>query len=268
MQTVSLVDFETASPTIATLLMSAADSREVVAAFTDEELVALDGLGEEQVAPALWLDTQPADRRELAATVAMRGLIARGLVAAIDDHQEADRVVLSMPDEVMATLAMRRSASSILIAEQQTDSGKRARVVYVHGDLGVLEEDVNPGGLHTLSVCPLAMALDRLAEWCDLTHVAGELDGAEQHIPLIDYSSGGEVPRTLDQAKVVTVVASVTEPSGPGAEPGQGRLTVYSFDDHVKVAHRVPERPDVLAVRDVGGPSLRHALGRLLGEAA
>jgi hypothetical protein len=265
MTTVSLAEFDSAAPWIAQLLTGAADRRDEVAAFTDEELVALLG-AEEQIAPLLWLDQQPPAQHAMAASVAMRGLIARGLVQRIDDHQEPDKLVLSIPDEVLAVLAMRRSASAILIAERQTNAGKHARVIYQHGELGVLEENVNRGGLHSFSVAPEQLALDALAELADPDDVAEETvtDPEQQEIALTDFAEGGEIPAALEKALAVTVIAAVTEPPVPGSEPGQDRLTVYCFADHVKVLHRSAESFSRLVLRRVGREDLRTAVGSLL----
>lgn len=270
MTTVSLAEFDSAAPWIAQLLTGAAEGRDEVAAFTDEELVALLGAGEEQIAPLLWLDQQPQAQHALAASVAMRGLIARGLVQRIDDHQEPDRLVLSIPDEVLAVLAMRRSASAILIAERQTNAGKHARVVYQHGELGVLEENVNRGGLHTFSVAPEQLALDALAELCDPDSTAEDAvaDPELQEIALAEFAEGGKIPASLEDALAVTVIAAVTEPTVPGSEPKQDRLTVYCFADHVKVLHRSAESFGRLVIRRVSNKDLRTAVGSLLGRTA
>jgi hypothetical protein len=270
MTTISLADFDSAAPWIAQLLTGAADQRDEVAAFTDEELLALLGSGEEQIAPLLWLDQQPQTQHTFAAAIAMRGLIARGLVQRIEDHQEPDKLVLSIPDEVLAVLAMRRTASAILIAERQTAAGKHARVVYQHGELGVLEENVNRGGLHTFSVAPEQLALDDLADLCDPDGMAEEAvgDPEKEDISLAEYAEGGKIPATLEQALAVTVIAAVTEPPVPGSEPGQDRLTVYCFADHVKVLHRSPQSIGRLVIRRVSRKDLRAAVGSLLGRTA
>ena len=268
MTTITLADFDTAAPWIAQLLTGAAEERDLVAAFTDEELVALLGVGEEQIAPLIWLDRQPRDRHAFAASIAMRGLIARGLVQRLEDHQEPGRLVLSIPDEVLAVLAMRRTASSILIAERQTNAGKHARVIYVQGELGVLEENVNAGGLHSFSVCPERLALEDLAVLCDPDGLAGadvDLDPEEQRITLADFAQGGEVPAALEQALSVTVIAAVTEPTAAGSEPGQDRVTVYCFADQVKVLRRSAESPDRLVIRRVDREGLRSVVGSLTG---
>jgi hypothetical protein len=276
MPTVSLVDFETASASIARLLTEAKSGPVPVAAFTDEELVALDGLEQPQVAPTLWLDTQPDQQREFAASVALRGLIARGLVARVDDDpeppgqatgaREEPRVVLSLPEEVMAVLAMRRSAATILIAEQQTNAGKRARVLYAQPELGALVEDVNTGGLHTFTVTPTAAAIDDLSRWCDPDGVAGDTDGPPQTVALADYAHGGELPAALQQALAVTVLAAVTAPPRPGAEPVQQRISLYCLADHLVSAAPDPHAPGMMELARVSAASLRHRLHQLTGE--
>ncbi|MDQ1289221.1 MAG: hypothetical protein QG622_2787 [Actinomycetota bacterium] len=254
---VSLVDYETATVWIARLLAEAATERVDIAAFTDEELAALDGDRAEHVAPTPWLDALPAEQHELAASIALRGLIARGLVVRLDEHQEGDRTVLSMPDEVLAVLAMRRTAASITIAGQQTSLGQRTRVLYRHAD-GLLEENVSTGGLHTFSLAPLPVAADGLAAWCDPQHVAGD-DGETSTIALADVARGEGIPSPLTASLVVTVLAGVGPEIDDDGDPVQTRVTVYATPDQVHVADPAPE-PGHLRIREVSASSLRSAV--------
>jgi hypothetical protein len=256
---VSLVSYETATPWIARLLAEAATERIDIATFTDEELTALDGEDGEQVAPTPWLDTCPADHRELAASVALRGLIARGLVVRVEEHQEGDdRTVLSMPDEVLAVLAMRRSAASITIAEQRTSLGSWTRVLYRHAD-GLLEENVNAGGLHTFSLLPLPVAVADLARWCDPHGAAGDTDSSCQTVPLTDVARGEGIPSPLTESLVVTVLVGVGPGIGDDGEPVQTRATVYAAPGKVHVADPASE-PGNLRIREASADTLHSAV--------
>ncbi|ONI67115.1 hypothetical protein BWI15_28520 [Kribbella sp. ALI-6-A] len=229
--------------------------REVLTSFTDEELAAIAGPDQEVVAPMPWLDQQPVEQRELTLSVALRGLVARGVVEQVDHDRETDSLVLSLSAQTQALLTMRHTVSAVVIAERQTARGKHAIVQYF-GD-GVLEEDVDQSGLHTFSVCSDQHALDGLVELCDPADVAGDHTGEAE--VLTDHA----VPASLDDAVAVTVFAGVTQ--GPYGEPRQERLAVYAFADHVLLAHRPLHATD-LVLRRVSSQSLRRAIGALTGR--
>lgn len=262
MTTVSLVDYEAATPWIARMLAEATTDRVDVAAFTDEELAALDGVSAEHIAPTPWLDSCPAQQRDLAASVALRGLVARGLVACLPEQQEADRTILSLPDEVLAVLAMRRTAASIVIADQQTSLGRRTRVLYRHGD-GFLEENVNASGLHLFSLASTALAAADLTRWCDPQQVAGDQEGTVRTIPLEEVARGEGIPSSLTASLVVSVLIGVGPTLDDNGEPVESRVTVYATCDQVSVADPAPE-PGRVRIREVSAQSLHAAVDALV----
>jgi hypothetical protein len=264
--TTSLLTFEQTSPWIADLLDRARERRIRVIAFTDEELLALDGLDAEQVAPNLWLSTQPEQRHEFAAAVAMRGLVARG-TAKLGTPTEDGRVVLALPQDASAALAMRRAASAVYICEQRTHDSTRARVLYLQGEHGVLEEDVNSGGLHTFSVSTAAEAFSALTAWCNPFGSPLTTNGAQRRAGLTELATGDEVARELGKATVVSVLAAVSPaPSGTEATTQEHRLSVYAFDDHLEVGMPDADDPTEMVYRWVDEPALAAALAELAGE--
>jgi hypothetical protein len=232
---------------------------EVLARFTDEELAAVSGPGQEQVAPMLWLDRQPHDQHEVFVSIALRGLVARGVVLEIEQQQQSDAWVLTFSAHTQALLAMRHTASSIVIAERQTATGKSAVVLYFGDGRGVLEETVDQAGLHTFSVCSEEPALDGLVALCDPDDVAGDSSGPPE--VLLEHA----VPATLDHALAVTVMAGVVGSADGVGEPRQDRAAVYTFADDVKVAHR-PSGASGLLVRQVSRAALREVVGALSGR--
>jgi hypothetical protein len=233
---------------------------EVLARFTDEELAAVSGPGQDQVAPMLWLDRQPHDQHQVFVSIALRGLVARGVVLEIEQQQQQpDACVLTFSAHTQALLAMRHTASSIVIAERQTATGKSAVVLYFGDGRGVLEETVDQAGLHTFSVCTEELALDDLVALCDPDDVAGDSSGPPE--VLLEHA----VPATLDHALAVTVMAGVVGSADRVGEPRQDCAAVYTFADDVKVAHR-PSGASELLVRRVSRAALREVVGALSGR--
>jgi hypothetical protein len=263
--TTSLLTFERTSPWIADLLVRARERRIRVIALTDEELLALDGPDAEQVAPNLWLSTQPEHQHEFAAAVAMRGLVARG-TAKLGTPTDDGRVVLALPQDASAALAMRRAASAIYVCEQRTHDSTRARVLYLQGEHGVLEEDVNSGGLHTFSVSPTAEAISALTAWCNPFSSPLIMDGAQRRVRLAELAAGGEVADELGRATAVSVLAAVSAASGTEATTQEHRLSVYTFDDHVEVGMADADDPTEMVYRWVDESTLAAALAELAGE--
>ena len=264
--TTSLLTFEQTSPWIADLLDRARERRIRVIAFTDEELLALDGLDADRVAPNLWLSTQPEHQHEFAAAVAMRGLVARG-TAKLGTPTEEGRVVLALPQDASAALAMRRAASAVYICEQRTHDSTRARVLYLQGEHGVLEEDVNSGGLHTFSVSPATEAFSALTAWCNPFGSPLTTNGAQRRIRLDELAAGGEGAHELGRATVVSVVAAVSAAtSGAEATTQDHRLSVYAFDDHLEVGVADADDPAEVVYRWVDESALAAALVGLIGD--
>ena len=267
---VSLVDpagapGEPVEAAIAALVAEGATGPSEVAAFTDEELTALDG-AREPVAARPWWESRPAAEQVTAVTVALRGLVARGLVIRLDEHQDGqERLVLSLPDEVAAVLEMRRRAAAIVLAERRTAAGKHFRYLYLHGD-AALQESVNPGGLHTFTVLAGQASAADLACWCDPGAAAGR-DGAAEEVALSEIAAGRELPGMASEALATTVVIAIGPALRADGEPVQARLSVPARRARV-VGGSSRWLPGHLTVREVSGATLAGLLRDLIGVGA
>lgn len=262
MSRASLLTYAGSAPEIAALLVLARSAPLLVTSLTDEELLCLDGVGVRSVAPSPWLQTLSASERAVAGRVALRSLAARGF-AAMSQEPSGD-VVVTLPGDVAAVLAMRRAASTIVVAEQRTAEVHRTRVLYVQGEHGVLEEDVNPGGLHRFTVHSRQTALTALRVWCNPTRVPMPVDGPRRTATLPELADGGEVSRHLALALVVSVVGAVVGSSERAGEPAGRRLSVYAHPDHVEVGAPDPADSAVLVYDVVGEQALAARLAALI----
>ncbi len=143
-----------------------------VVTLTDEEVAILDGLQNPQLVPLPWLDAQEGADRTLVGRVALRSLLARGLVVPSDEERPPGpggepQVGIEAVTEVTGPLVLRRTASAILSADRTTALGKHWVYVYLHDEDRVLEEEVGPSGHHSFSVYPLAELAGRLAVFLD-----------------------------------------------------------------------------------------------------
>ncbi len=226
-----LVSWREQAPAVAAVLRRGRDQPALVVSLTDEELLCLDGDRPPTAAPTPWLDGLSRHERTVAAKAALRSLAAHDHVLLVPE--DGGDVRVTVPPALAAVLAMRRCASAVVVAEQRSGDLRRHRVLHVQGEHGVLEEDVNPGGLHRFTSCTLEAALTALRVWCDPAGAAGPVDEPVRSATLAELAAGGELAQHLAQAVVVTVVGAVT--SGGGDAAPDARLSVYGFDSHVAV---------------------------------
>ena len=259
-------DAEGVTAAVAAILEQGARGRSELAAFTDEELQSLDG-ELEPVAAQPWLSEQSDEQKDFAIAVALRGLIARGLVVRLDADQGPDpeRLMLSVPEEILALLRTRRQAEAIVLGERRTAVGTHHRYLYRHGNVAV-EESINPGGLHSFAVAPLAELANDLAQWCDPESVACR-DGVEQHVSLTSIAAGEDMPGPIEEARVVSVLIAVGPDFNGSGEPSQKRVSVYIGDGKLFVAE-TGRKSGYLTVREVSETTLKEILARLIGAAA
>ncbi|MGP9538885.1 hypothetical protein ACT3SP_12795 [Brachybacterium sp. AOP43-C2-M15] len=168
------------------ILAAAAEAPSVLAVLTDEELLALGGKDAVQIAGSPFLD-QLDIPDEASASIALRSLIARGLVTLDDEQAEAEGDQLSTQapgtarvaqlDRTLAGLMTLRGAPRALlnltrrVADQST-----AITVYVFPEGGLLEELVTADGYHHFSVPTREAMPARLARYVDQAQVAGAED--------------------------------------------------------------------------------------------
>lgn len=239
------------------VLQAATEGRQEVVRLTDEELTVLEGSDVDQLAPRPWYSALADSERDLALAVALRGLVARGLAVPSAVQSVSGDVTLAVTGDISAVLAARRAASAVLMAQRRTADASSFRALYLQGADVVVEEDVSPGGLHTLAVVRVDEALDRLVELVDPQHAA-TADGPTVSIELADVAEGKTGAGPVDDARWVSVVSAVITVAGQVVER---QLSVYSLPDTVYVAHAREDEP-VSDVYEVGRRSL---LGRLAG---
>lgn len=115
--------------------------------LTDEAIVALDGIEREQMTALPWLDQFP-EQKELAANVALRGLLSSGAAFPLVLEGELQPSGLAATDEITGIMALRRTGERIITAELKKEKGTVWLYGYVHGEV-VLEELVDDAGSHT-----------------------------------------------------------------------------------------------------------------------
>ena len=248
---------------VAELRGRADEGRVVVIALTDEEISALDGPENAQVAPRPWYDDQDQETRDTACVVALRGLAARG-IAVPSEWSASGTVSVSLPQDVHAALAMRHAASVIVVAHQQVETGMQARVLYGQGPRLVLEEHVTGGGLHTFSVMATEEAVERLMELVDPGGTAAA-DGGSRTLTLTEVAAGEGGLGELNDTRCVTILGKMS--LGSGGEPVEERVSVYALADRVELAEPLErDGTTVLEVAGVSSDTLRRRLGDLLAD--
>ena len=207
------------------ILAAASDAPSVLAVLTDEELVALGGDHAVQMTGSPFLDQlEIAD--EVSASIALRSLIARGLVT-LDDSQaepEGEQLATGAPvapravqlDRTLAGLMTLRGAPRALmnltrrVSEQST-----AITVYVFPERGLLEELVTADGYHHFSVPTRAAMPERLARYIDQAQVAGSEDRVVYEGPTAALEDPEEqIAQQLADTRALTVM---TAADGGGA---------------------------------------------------
>ena len=207
------------------ILAAASDAPSVLAVLTDEELVALGGDDAVQMTGSPFLDQlEIAD--EVSASIALRSLIARGLVT-LDDSQaepEGEQLATGAPvtpravqlDRTLAGLMTLRGAPRALmnltrrVSEQST-----AITVYVFPEGGLLEELVTADGYHHFSVPTRAAMPERLARYIDQAQVAGSEDRVVYEGPTAALEDPEEqIAQQLADTRALTVM---TAADGGGA---------------------------------------------------
>lgn len=227
------------------LLASARSARVEVVRLTDEELVVLTG-DERRVAARPWYDALPEQVRETAQSVALRGLAAREVV--VPRPLPGGEVQVSVPVGLQAVLTLQRRAPDVLLVQRRTATTSVHHVLHPLPDGSAVEEHVSSGGLHTLSVCPLELAVEAVVEMVDPEGMA-LLNGPER--PADASQLEGAVASSV-------LVARVRERS-----PAEDRCSVHAYADRVEVA-RAGAQPGQLVARQVDRRGLAESVEHLL----
>ncbi|MEV8028825.1 hypothetical protein [Cellulosimicrobium funkei] len=252
-----------------TLARAASGEVTHVVTLTDEEVAILDGLQNPQLVPLPWLDAQEGADRTLVGRVALRSLLARGLVVPSDEERPPGpggepQVGIDGVPEVTGPLVLRRTASAILSADRTTALGKHWVYVYLHDEDRVLEEEVGPSGHHSFSVYPLAELAGRLAVFLDPAAKA-VLDGRARTFTTEQFAAEARTSPELSGAVAVTVLGAVRAGSDTLV-----RVSVYATPDGVYVVRGGEHGPDgapvTLELSEVGPATLRRLPAELLGR--
>ena len=178
--------------------------------LTDEEIVALDGLQHDQLAPTPWLDATIAKgvaSRELLSEVAMRGLVARGILVAPTDGDGVIHLRSTDPT-IPGVLMLRRTSSAFVQLKVVTAVAESYFFGYVFPDEGAaLHEVIDPTGMHFFTLSTIDALVDTVTAILNPFGVEG--------------SEGSTVSYTADQLK---------------AKPGL--FTGAEVVSHVGIAHQ------------------------------
>lgn len=228
----------------ALVLSSAEDGPVQMGVFTDEELIALDGLDTVQLVPLPWVvDNEDSVERATAASIALRGLIARRLVLPAEllaedwDDLGDDPRRLYAVDPVQGILELRRRFTSLITFQRMVSEQIHTIVQYVYEGDTLLEEEITADGYHHFHVLPVDSAVDHAVTLLDQDEVAGE-DGEPITLKMSAIEEHPELGPVLSDTRALTVASLVTR----AGEAEQ--LTFYATSDRTYVS-RSDQDPSV-----------------------
>lgn len=228
----------------ALVLSSAEDGPVQMGVFTDEELIALDGLDTVQLVPLPWVvDNEDSVERATAASIALRSLIARRLVLPAEllaedwDDLGDDPRRLYAVDPVQGILELRRRFTSLITFQRMVSEQIYTIVQYVYEGDTLLEEEITADGYHHFHVLPVDSAVDHAVTLLDQDEVAGE-DGEPITLKMSAIEEHPELGPVLSDTRALTVASLVTR----AGEAEQ--LTFYATSDRTYVS-RSDQDPSV-----------------------
>ncbi len=220
----------------ALVLDAAADGPAQMGVFTDEELIALDGLDTVQLVPLPWIaDNEETVERRISASIALRSLIARRLVLPAElladdwDDLGDDPRRLYAADPVQGILTLRRSFTSLITFQRMVSEQIYTVVQYVYDGDTLLEEEITADGYHHFHVLPKDSAVDHAVTLIDQDEVAGE-DGEPITLRMSAIEEHVELGPVLSDTRALTVASLVTR----AGEAEQ--LTFYATSDRMYVS--------------------------------
>ncbi len=233
------------------------DESEDLPTLTDEEIVALDGIEREQFVALPFLEKHE-DQKYLAATVALRSLMSKGLAFPVVEEGYNEPTRLNATERVTGIMTLRRTASRIVTGQRTSQVGRHWLFAYIHDDI-VLEEEVNDGGIHAFVVYPTSRLAERLAVLADPENSAS-VDGEPVILPQSEFEAQGAP--LLAESRAVTVF---TGASG-GAETFTN-LTVYTAPSTVKTLLAAEHEGSVtFSITEVSPASLRSSLQSVVDD--
>lgn len=250
------------------LLASATDDPTVLAVVTDEELLALEGVDGAELAGSPFLDASDFDR-EQAAAVAVRSLIARGLVVLEDSEQETEGEELAseqsaaraaqLDRSLAGLLTLRSTPLAVLNLTRQVADQTTALMVYVFPRGGILEELVTADGFHHFSLPTRQATPARLARYADQAQVAGNEEGRTVTATAAQLDGEGPLAQQLQDTRALTVITS--------ASAGGSTQTSVMATSETVFAMETPSRPEEeVSVRELSSSSLQDLIAAALPE--
>lgn len=227
----------------AVVLEGADDGPQTIGVFTDEELVALDGIATEQLVPTPWITTH-ADTisTEHAASVALRSLIARRLVLPAEmlandwsDLGDDPRRLIAA-DPVQGLITLRRSAASVVSFHRVVQESTHTLIHYGYENGRILEEEITQDGFHHFVVLPAPLAPQRALMLVDQDEVASA-DGEPAIIDMDEFAEASPLSRTLADTRALTVATVIRRDT----EPEQ--FTFYATSDALWVSRPETDAP-------------------------
>lgn len=179
--------------------------------LTDEEVMILDGLENEQLVPTPWLSSQEGVDKALVGRVALRSLLAREM--AFPDEAADGSVKVRAHPGITGALVLRRAARAIVSLERTTTQGKQWVFAYLHEEDGVatvLEEEITGSGQHGFSVYPRAYLGERLQSFLDPTDAA-LMSGRTETLSAVELQEKAANMPQLNEAVAVSILTGIVK---------------------------------------------------------
>lgn len=254
------------------ILASATDSPSTLAVLTDEELLALGGEEAVQMAGSPFLD-QLEDAREVPASIALRSLIARGLVT-LDDalaEPEGDQLatgasaaprVVQLDRTLAGLMTLRGAPRALMNLTRRVSEQSTAITVYVFPEGGLLEELVTADGYHHFAVPTRSAMPERLARYIDQAQVAGSEDRLLFEGPTASLEDPEQpIARQLADTRALTVMTA----ADAAAEGVQ--VSLMATSEAVLAMDTPEELSEATEVREVSAEGLIALIDAAIPEA-
>lgn len=254
------------------ILASATDSPSTLAVLTDEELLALGGEEAVQMAGSPFLD-QLEDAREVPASIALRSLIARGLVT-LDDalaEPEGDQLatgasaaprVVQLDRTLAGLMTLRGAPRALMNLTRRVSEQSTAITVYVFPEGGLLEELVTADGYHHFAVPTRSAMPERLARYIDQAQVAGSEDRLLFEGPTASLEDPEQpIARQLADTRALTVMTA----ADAAAEGVQ--VSLMATSEAVLAMDTPEELSETTEVREVSAEGLIALIDAAIPEA-
>lgn len=224
--------------------------------LTDEELLAVDGVQHPQMTELPWVqaNADAPELRELMAAVAMRSLLARGLITTSADEDPAEysqgsRTPLSFDaaPELRGVAVLRRIPEAFVLIRRRTSAGNATSYFYlfdVQGRARVLWEAYDASGMHVFHLVPFELLAAQVVSFLDPEGGLGQEDGQPQELPVQGFEQSEQAAVLAGAHAVSSVaIASVAHGSTEG-------FTTFAQPDHLVLMESDEETHRVGAISE------------------